>query len=145
MLSCVTKRQWCESVHLNQVLSFTIHVLQIFQHQRINDSQSGEVSNDITPVTVELLLVPVFHYPPPPHCLRKYGSLHGISLVLLILSCCDYTQDEEGFMQQSSCFHYSVDALSIFTTWGPHATTVDVFVSWPSNCNSSSNCESCRP
>lgn len=70
MLSCVTKRQCCESVHLSQVLSFTIHVLLIFQHQRINYSQSGEVSsltsNDITLVTVEPLLVPVFHYPPPP-------------------------------------------------------------------------------
>lgn len=69
MLTCVTKRQCCESVHLNQVLSFTIHALQIFQHQRINDSQSGEVSsltsNDITLVIVEPLLVPVFHYLPP--------------------------------------------------------------------------------
>lgn len=69
MLSCVT-RQCCESVQLNQVLLFTIHVLQIFQHQRINDSQSGEVSsltsNDITLVTVEPLLVPVFHYFLPP-------------------------------------------------------------------------------
>lgn len=78
---------------------------------------------------MEPLLVPVSPYILPSQGstgggnMGQWDSFHGISPALLICRCCDYTHAAEQL------FHISADVLLNSTTWGPHSTVVDVFMS----------------